>query len=137
MAIQLLYNHFDRTNFNNHSDYRKHIAAHLKAVLLTRSVLNIETQLTIRFNKVGIEKMVSKIGDVKAFALCNLQPILRNSTLAETQQDKRGRPDIICVRIFKIAADIEGSVYEVWTYVKETNSGNYLYSLHVDVKKTL
>jgi len=34
------------------------------------------TGIIIKFNKAGIEKTVSKIGSLKAIALCNLKEIL-------------------------------------------------------------
>ena len=81
--------------------------------------------------------MVSKIGDVKAFAICNLQPILRHARFVEQQNDKKERVTIISVLLFKTNVEIDGLEFEVWCYVRRQEDGHFLYSLNIDVKNAL
>jgi rRNA pseudouridine-1189 N-methylase Emg1 (Nep1/Mra1 family) len=137
VAIALPIQLFERCNYNSHSEFRKSIEQHLKAVLKERSVINNETKIQIQFNKVGIEKIVSTIGDIKAVALCNLQLVLTNALYAEKQDDKKNRPDIIRVLLFKTVVTILENEYEVWCYIRQRSDGYFLYSLNIDTKKTL
>lgn len=137
MSIKLTIKRFKRSQYSSHSEYRNAIEAHLKLALKDRSVINIETQIKIEFNKAGIEKMVSKIGDVKAIALCNLQLILKNAKFIEQQTDKRERQIILSVLLFKTNVGIDDCVYEVWCYIRHQENGHFLYSLNIDAKNAL
>lgn len=137
MVTTLLKGKFLRKDFESHSVYRKAIEVHLKGVLYTKTVINTETGIEISFNKSGIEKCVSQIGDIKACALCNLKIILENARLFEEQKDKRGRPEFSKILLFKTKSEIEKAIYEVWIYVRETPNGHYMYSLNVNNEKTL
>lgn len=136
MAIKLIYQHFDRKEYNSHSEFRKAIEVHLKTILKGRSVINIETGMVISFNKAGIEKTVSKIGDIKSFAVCNLQPILRHAKFIEQQTDKKERVSIISVLLFKTKVEIKECEYDVWCYIRQQEDGNFLYSLNINAQKT-
>lgn len=137
MGIQLIYQHFKRNDYQSHSDFRRSIEQHLKYVLPTRTVINNETGYTIGFNKTGIEKMVASIGDIKAIALCNLQPILWHAIFVEATADNKNRPDIIQFLLFKTPVNINGSNYEVWCYVRHRKDGLFLYSINIDAKNAL
>ncbi|MDB5127684.1 hypothetical protein [Mucilaginibacter sp.] len=135
MVIKLIHQHFDRRDYDSHSEFRSDIATHLKIILVGKSVINDDTGLSIAFNKAGIEKMVSKIGGIKSFALCNLQPILKNATFVEQQHDKKNRTFILSVLLFKVMVEIKDSEYEVWCYVRHQNDGHFLYSLNINAQK--
>lgn len=135
MAIKLIHQHFDRKDYKSHSEFRNDISKHLKTILVGKSVTNDETGILIYFNKAGIEKMVSKIGDIKSFALCNLQPILKHATFIEQQQDKRNREVILSVWLFKVMVEIRDIEYEVWCYIRQQEDAYYLYSLNINAQK--
>lgn len=135
MAIKLIHQHFDRKDYNSHSEFRNDISKHLKTILVGKSVTNEETGISIFFSKAGIEKMVSKIGDIKSFALCNLQPILKKAIFIEQQNDKRNREVITSVWLFKVMVEIKEAEYEVWCYIRQQSNSYYLYSLNINAKK--
>lgn len=131
MPLALTIVKFRRNEFKSHSEFRKCIETHLKSVLYTKTVVNAQTQILIRFNKAGIEKIVSKIGDTKAIAVCNLQVILMNALFIETQPDRKNRDAILNVHLYKYDAEIEGNLYVIWIYLREMNNGYFLYSLNI------
>lgn len=131
MIIALPIVKFKRTDFNSHSEFRKSIATHLKSILYTKTVVNIDTQILIRFNKAGIEKIVSQIGDIKAIEVCNLQLILTFATFIETKVDRKNRQAILAVHLYKCEVEIEDATHEVWIYIREMTNGYFLYSLNI------
>jgi hypothetical protein len=132
LSTALVATQFIRSDYQSHSDYRRAIKLHLRAVLKGKCVKNNNTGISIRFNNVGIDKMISTIGDVKATCCCNLQLILKNGVLSEIADDRKNRPDIESFMLFKTKVLVDGNEYEVWTYIRKRDEGYFLYSLNID-----
>lgn len=137
MAVKLPVHFFHKTDYNSHSAFRKAVEIYLKKFLKDKTVANIDTGIVIQFYKIGIEKMVSSIGDIKACALYNLQLVLEHAQFINAETDKLNRPDILRVLLFITNVEIKEEEYEVWSYVKERPTGYFLYSIHIDIKKAL
>jgi len=136
VPIELINVPFQRSGFSDHSSFRKEIQKHLRGTLRNKSVVNNDTGYLILFNNTGIDKMTSSIGDVKAIALCNLKLILTNAVLIEVQVDKKKRPDILSVLFYSLTVIITEKEYKIWLYIRQYQTGYYLYSLNIDNKKT-
>ncbi len=139
MPIKLPVCVFKKSNYDNHKSFRVAIRTYLRLALKGRCVQNSDTSIKIEFNNVGIDKMVSSIGDVKAICLCNLQLILKNGILCESVPDRQNRPDIESFILLKTDVQIEEEIFECWSYIREKADGNFLYSINInaEAKKTL
>jgi len=120
-------------NNQTHKEFRNSIKTWLVNNYLNTSFANIETGFEIFINKTFIEKATTKFGDVKAHAFTIIPDIIKNATLIKSEDDKRGRADILEVLKFESLIEVNGEHFVVWLYVRKTKSQFQLYSLNIKV----
>lgn len=118
----------------SHKEFRVVIVNWLKENYLNNSFTNTETGFSITINKTCIEKLVSSFGDIKAHAYTAIPSLIENATFNRSEDDNRNRPDFIKMLVFKSLAEINGTTYEAWLYVRQTRSHYFLYSVNMSTE---
>ena len=123
-------------NLKSHNEFREEIKLWLKLNYLDVSFLNLETQFIIFIKNTFIEKVTSSFGDIKAHSFTAIPEIIKNAVFIKADNDKRGRSDILKVLKFESLIEVDGTIYKIWMYVRQTKTQLQLYSININVQKT-
>jgi hypothetical protein len=124
-------------NQQSHKEFRKSIKDWLKTNYLNTSFTNIETGFEIFINNTCMEKITNSFGDIKAHSFTAIPDIIKNEIFIESEDDKKERPDFVKILRFESLISVDKEIYEIWIYVRKTNTQNLLYSLNISVQKSL
>ncbi len=118
-------------NQQSQKEFRNSIKIWLIVHHLNMVHLNEETGYLFLISNTFIDKATSKFGDVKAHAFANLPSIIKNAVFINSEEDNKGRPDILRYLKFESLIDVDGKKYVVWLYVRQTKNEYQLYSLNI------
>jgi hypothetical protein len=102
-------------------------------------VVNHHTSFLVGFNSTSFRKLVSgNPGELKLLSISAIKEIIETGRLIEIQPDNKKRREILAVYKFRSMILDRGFVYEYYFTVRQTLSGKFIYSGHIDInKKTL
>lgn len=99
-------------------------------------IVNHHTSFVIRFNSTSFRKLVSgNPGEIKLLSISVIKEIIETGKLVEILPDNKKRKEILAIYKFRSTVKDQNSQYEYYFTVRQTLSGKFIYSGHIDINK--